>query len=854
MRVLWRFAIRGLKSRPGRALLTLLSIVIGVAAVVSVNVAVSTTRESYKEMFACLTGRAALEVVPSTDQPFPEKEVVEAMDGVEGVKTAVPCCQIPTKLLFGPEGEKRQVVQVLGIDPARDRAVRDYDVVEGEYLAEGDVDAAMLEASYAASLGLKLHDEVKFYGRVGRGVKIVKLPIKALLSARGAAAFGLAGLVIIPLAKAQDNVLCTPGTVNMVSLVLRDGADQDAVAKSARAALEQIPGTMVREPAMRTQLARETLATAENGLQGAYALSVVVAVFVIINTFLMNVNERRRQIAILRAVGTTRGQIVKSLLAEGLLLGVIGTVFGTLVGLGGAGILATAMAKSYNTMSAELKITAAPFIIAAILGPTLSFVAMCFPAWEAWKVTPLEGMRPVIAPDSQGVSLRYSVLSIFTFVTFASLLAGSVYRYLPVELAPFIGAGLTASFVLVVPVLLGLFSRVAAKVLTPILGAEGRIACRQILRRRTRTTLTIGVLYIAVSTAIALGTSIINSVKDLHHWQDQTLAGDFFIQAMQSDINGTGGSELDESLGQKIYDIPGVRRIDAVRFGFGKVGSQPVQLIMRESRGAESGDFLNLILQDNADPEDVRVRMAHGEIVVGTNLTQRLRLHVGDHVKMDVGGKEHDVRIAATITDYMLGGFVVHMDYQAGKSFLPSQGVNWYIVQADPAARAAAAAKIEPLCRAEGVMFRSSAEVRSRVDGMIKGIVGSLWGLLGLAIVVSGFGVANTLTMNVLEQTRELALLRVVAASRWQVRKTIFAQAGLIGFIGLAAGLVGGLIGAYINSICSLSVTGRLIPFAIYPALFLGSFVFAMVIIFIAAFFPAERAARLNLLIALQYE
>lgn len=853
MRVLWRFAIRGLRSRPGRALLTLLSIVIGVAAVVSVNVAVSTTRESYKEMFACLTGRASLEVVSSTDQPFPEKEVVAAVEEVKGIAAAVPCCQSATKLLYGEKGEKRIVVQVLGIDPTRDRAVRDYDVVEGKYLAEGDVDAAMLEATFAERLGLKLHDEVVFYGRVGRTPKIVKLPIVALLSAKGAAAFGLAGMVIIPLAKAQENVLCPPGAANMVSLVLSGDADQNQVSKDARTALEQLPGTMVREPGMRTQLARETLATAENGLQGAYALSVVVAVFVIINTFLMNVNERRRQMAILRAVGTTRGQIVKSLLAEGLFLGLIGTVFGTLVGLAGAWFLATAMAKSYGTI-AQLKITAAPFIIAGVLGPTLSLVAMCFPAWEAWKVTPLEGMRPVIAPDSQGVSLRYSLLSIFTFVVFASLLAASVFRYLPVELAPFIGAGLTASFVLVVPVLLGLFSRIAAKVLTPILGAEGRIACRQILRRRTRTTLTIGVLYIAVSTGIALGTSIINSVKDLHHWQDQTLAGDFFIQAMQSDINGTGGSELDESLGQKIYDIPGVRRIDAVRFGFGKVGNQPVQVIMRESRGAKSGDFLNLILQDNADPEDIRERMADGEIVVGTNLTQRLRFHVGDHVKLEVGGKEYDKRIAATVTDYMLGGFVVHMDYQAGKSLLPTQGVNWYIVQADPASRDAAGAKIDALCRAEGVMFRSSAEVRSRVDGMLKGIVGSLWGLLGLAFVVSGFGVANTLTMNVLEQTRELALLRVVAASRWQVRKTILAQAGLIGFIGLAAGLVGGMIGAYINSICSLSVTGRLIPFAVYPALFVGSAVFAMVIIFVAALFPAERAARLNLLIALQYE
>jgi putative ABC transport system permease protein len=857
MRVLWRFALRGLKSRPGRSTLTLLSIVIGVAAVVSVNVAVSGSRASFKELFASLTGRAALEIVPGVDESFSEEAALDALKDVKGIATAVPSYQGVGRVLRELNGDKLRInVQVIGIDPERDRAVRDYEIVGGRYFKPDDVDGVLLEAAFAKRLDLNVGDDLAFFPQhhLAGAPLVVKVPIIGLLSAHGVGGFSLAPVLVVPLAKAQG-VLCPAGTVNMVSLVLSENANMEAVETAVKDKIKAVEGTMVREPAKRTELARKTLGAAENGLATAFALSVVLATFVIVNTFLMNVSERRRQIAILRAVGTTRLQVVKILLVEALIMGVVGSIFGTALGLCGAKFLATAMGKAYGTMGTPFKITLLPFVIAGVLGPTLALVAMIFPAIIVWRITPLEGMRPVIVPEGRGVSLRYSLLSIFTFVALGSLLAATVLNYLPVWLAPYVGVGLTGSFVLVVPVLLGLFSSVAATVMTPILGAEGRIACRQILRRRLRTALTIGVLYIAISAAISLGTSIINTVGDLHHWQDVTLAGDFFIQPMSASDFATGeGGTMDESIGKKVYDIPGVRRVDSVRWTRGQVGKTAVEVIMRDAMGTDTDNVLNLILQGDATAEDVKTRMAHGEVVVGTNLTQQLGLHPGDSLTLDVGGKEHRLRIAAAITEYMQGGFVIHMDYNVGKQFLASKGVNWYIVQADPKALKEVEHKLEGICSAEGVLLRSSADVRGRVEGMLNGVVGSLWGLLVLLFVVSGFGVANTLTMNVLEQTRELALLRVVAATRMQVRKTILAQAVLIGIIGLVAGLIGGLIGAYLNNICALPVMGRVIPFNLYPGLFVGSGCLALFVIVIAALFPAERAARLNLLIALQYE
>ena len=105
-----------------------------------------------------------------------------------------------------------------------------------------------------------------------------------------------------------------------------------------------------------------------------------------------------------------------------------------------------------------------------------------------------------------------------------------------------------------------------------------------------------------------------------------------------------------------------------------------------------------------------------------------------------------------------------------------------------------------------------------------------------------------------LEQTRELALLRVVAMTSRQVRRTIVAQAVILGMIGLTTGVIGGSVGAYTTNLCSTAISGQTIDFALQPALLAGSFTVAFIIVLAAAWMPAARAAKLNLLIALQYE
>jgi putative ABC transport system permease protein len=161
---------------------------------------------------------------------------------------------------------------------------------------------------------------------------------------------------------------------------------------------------------------------------------------------------------------------------------------------------------------------------------------------------------------------------------------------------------------------------------------------------------------------------------------------------------------------------------------------------------------------------------------------------------------------------------------------------------------------LQAICEKYGVLLHSNADITTMIDGMIAGVDGCLWGILVLGFVVAAFGVVNTLTMNVLEQTRELALLRIVATTRWQVRKTILTQAAIIGGLGLVPGILAGLGVSFLINRAMVSAFGHTIEFTPHPLLLVSGFLVGFAIVVVSAAFPAERAARLELVHALQYE
>jgi putative ABC transport system permease protein len=196
----------------------------------------------------------------------------------------------------------------------------------------------------------------------------------------------------------------------------------------------------------------------------------------------------------------------------------------------------------------------------------------------------------------------------------------------------------------------------------------------------------------------------------------------------------------------------------------------------------------------------------------------------------------------------------LYLDRARAASLLDVQGVDVFLVAAKPGQAEALGTALRDFTGRQGLMLQSSADLRSFIQQQIDGVVGALWLLVALIFVVAALGIANTLSMSVLEQTRELGLLRAVAMTRRQVRRLIVSQALAIVAIALPPGLIVGMAMGWLLQRGSNIVSGQPVVYQIQPAVVIGSVVVAVVFSVLAAYLPARRAANLGVIQALQYE
>lgn len=839
--LLGRLILRHAISRPGRALLTTASVVIGVAAVVAVSVAAKTTDQAYREMFAAVTGRADLEVAPADGGSFDEV-LVDRIAQVPGVEAVAPVLQRPRIVYLG---SRRMQLVVLGIDPAKDMAVRNYEVQQGTLFGPQHASGVVLESGLAQSTGLRTGDTLKIL--TNRGVR--SFEVAGLVSFQGNTVLQSSGMVFLPLRRAQA-IFSTRGKVDAVQVVVDEHANLETVTKAIRATLPKDQGLSVHRPTSNSQAVDEILRASQRALQIVTTLSLVMAGFIILNTFMMNVGERRRQLAILRAVGATRRQIAGLLYREGLLFGCVGTVLGIGVGLMGASLLVQVLGQLLRVALPAPVLTPWPFVVAVLFGLGVSLVGVAVPAHHAANVSPLEGMSRATREDIEGGFQRTTLAGLLIALLASGALAGSILGWLSMDVAVLAAGFLMVGLVLLLPPIAEGLGHLVAGLLGPLVRGEARLARRQILRHRLRSALTAGVLFVAAATGLGIANTILDNIRDVRQWSRRALEADFFLRAMLPDMSEWQAAEIPAAVGEDLRKVPGLQSVDTVRFVRVRVGPVEPMVIVREFP-ATAPLPIELVA---GDPNWLRTRLEAGQVVLGTVLAQRLGLGVGDTLRLETRQGPRELPVAGLTNEYMVGGLVIYLERTAAERLLEVQGVDAYVIKADPQRLPLVEKQLQAIGDRHGVLLHSFADLSEMIEGMSRGINGCLWGILALGYLVATFGVINTLTMNVLEQTAELAVLRIVAMTRSQVRKTIFAQAAILGSTALAPALPAGVGIAYLINLATLPAIGHPVEFVFRPLLLAISFIAGLGIVVAAAWFPAERAARLNMLEALQYE
>ena len=210
-------------------------------------------------------------------------------------------------------------------------------------------------------------------------------------------------------------------------------------------------------------------------------------------------------------------------------------------------------------------------------------------------------------------------------------------------------------------------------------------------------------------------------------------------------------------------------------------------------------------------------------------------MQIGDEITVTTQNEgDRRLRIAGVAVDYLVGGYIIYMDRSLAEKLFHIEGVDTFTIKAAPAARRRVQMALAALCKERGLLLHSYGDLIHMFELLVAGVVAGLWGILVLGFVVAAFGIANTLTMNMLEQTRELALLRVVAMTRRQVRKLVLGQAAVIAIVGLFMGAFGGLITAWIISFTMLPLLGYSAPLVFQPWLLAGSLLIGVALVLAA--------------------
>jgi putative ABC transport system permease protein len=823
--------------RPGRALATAASVAVAVAAVVATWVAADASRAGYRRLAETVEGVPSIEVSARGGGRFAADLVPRLVD-IPGVRAVVPLFYRPTLLRAG-EIRAREIA--VGVDAVSLVRAGLLEISAGRPCAA--VDEVVLESGLAAALGRQVGDEVIMLTR--RGIR--RMTVVGLAPAESLRWFAEGGSVIVaigPLGELSN----AAGLVDRVRVVL---GPQAARAGVLREVARRLPTALLAEvPAGRAGMAEDVLHSADLGLDFVTGLTVAMAWFIVGNAMLMNVTERRRSFSLLRVLGATGRQVERFVMAEAALIGVAGAVAGAALGLAAAAPISAGISRALQAPAATLRVQPLVIPVAIALGAAVAVAAAWWPAREAAAVDPLEGLAHAPPPPG-GVSRRFLAAALAMWAASAAVMALVITERLPPRAAVPAGILMMLAFVATTPVVLPTLAVWCARLIPARWRIERTLAVEQILRQPIRTALTTGVLVVAVSNGVGLGHAIRDNVDDVLGWYSRLMRADWVLA--HGGVSGgslAAGGLRTRGVEEEVRGLQGVRRVEGVGLTVGRVAGGSCVVIARD---VPDGEPLPVDAV-NATQDELRRGLARGEAAAGTVLARRAGIKPGDEVDVEVFGRTVRVRIAALVVDYTSGGASILLRRDAARRLFGLESADLVLVTADPGAAAGLREPLQRVADGHDMMLRSFAGVQRFIDGIVGGVVGSLWAILALGFVVGSLGVANTVTMNVLEKTRTLGLLRAVGMTGGQVTRVVVLESVLLGLAGGIIGAAGGVTTALLIQFASQPLLGHPIRASFRPGVVATNLAAAVVVTALAAWLPARRAARLDLLEAISAE
>jgi putative ABC transport system permease protein len=857
-----RVALRGLLGRKLRATLTAIAIILGVAMMSGTFVLTDTIDKAFSTIFdesyagtdVVVSGKGAdisFQGLEAEAPPIDEALVddVNALPDVEIASGSVGD-ETNTKII-GSDGKAINTQGApslgFGIDPSDEvQRFNPLNLVEGDWArADGQV---VIDAGTADREGYE----------VGDTIQISTLQPKQSFELTGVARFGdvdslgTATFAIFDLPTAQK-LLDREGKVDSISVAGKEGTNPEQLISEIQPILPadaQVRSAQVEAQEDKDDV-NEFVSFIQYFLLAFAGIALFVGAFVIFNTLSITVAQRTREFATMRTVGASRRQVLWSVIVEALTIGFIASVIGLFAGLG----LAIGLNELFKALDFELPTANTVFatrtvVVSLLVGTGITLLAAVFPAVRATRVPPIAAVREGFSLPRSRFARFVPYIALAVIALALVLLGYSMFRDELDTAARLlsIAGGVLLLFVGVAMISSRLVKPLAAVVGWParkLGGPAGKLARGNSIRNPGRTATTAAALMIGIA-LVTFVAVLANGMKASNRGaiEDQVSA-DYVVTAQD------GFTPFVAAAGDEVAASADAEVVSSVRADLGKVGDASTYVT-----GIDPSTILETYTFDWKEGDDALVRnLGPTDAIVDAKFAEDNGIALGDTISIltpSGATLEQTVRGLYEPPPFypLLGGVSVTTETFDGVYERPRNQFTFVNVPGEPSDATTESLEAAVASFPDAKVQTREAWIDQQDEDFNQFLV-MLYILLVLVVIVSVFGMINTLVLSVFERTRELGMLRAVGMTRRQTRRMVRHESIITALIGAALGLP---LGIFLAALVTQALQQFDVRFEIPWGQLVVFAIVAVIVGIVAAIFPARRAARLNVLEALQYE
>jgi putative ABC transport system permease protein len=858
---LFKPVLRDQLRRPWLTLLLIVSVALGVAVVVAVDLANASATRAFQLSTEVIVGKATHQIVGG---PAGFDDAVYRALRTSGFRLAAP-------IVEGYAGAQElggQTMRVLGVDLIAEPPFRTY-LTAGANVEIGALSAfysqpgaVLISADSAARYGLKPGDKLTL--QIGTGKKQVTI-VGLMKQPNEVSSRVLEGLILTDIASAQE-LFGLDGKLTRIDLI--------ATPQQANEIAQTLPpGLRVARASEQQDTVTQLTAAFTLNLTAFSLLALAVGMFLIYNTIMFSVVQRRRMLGIMRCVGVTGREIFALIMVEAGVLGLVGSVLGVALGILLGRLTVALVTQTINDLYftltvSDVTIEPASLLKGLLLGVISALLAAALPAYEASSIPAVTVLQ---RSDLEDRVRRF--LPRLNYIGGLLILAGAALLLFGQNVIGLLFAGVFLvlfGMTMYVPLLTVVLMRIATATLGRM-GLVSRMASRTVTVALSRTSVAIASLMVAVAVTIGVTVMIASFRTTVENWLGQTLNADFYVAPPLAGANRV--VSLDPALVEKARGVPGVQEVEVLRtvdVSSPDLGTVRVNAVTG-GRARDARIFRNY----NGDPAAIMQQLSTGAVVVTEPFANRHNVKEGSTLTLLTDQGAQSFPIVGVYYDYASdqGSVLMALDvYQKYWNDRALSGFSVYVApgyevnRVEDAVRVALGGECDTQSRQSGpgaslgfqrdcvsLVVQSNRALREAALVIFDRTFAITQALRVISVAVAFIGILSALMALQLERTRELGTLRATGMTLRQLWRLTLLESGLMGAAaGILAIPVGLILAAILIYVINLRSFGWTIFFTPVPEVYFQAIIVATGAALLAAIYPMLRLSRLQVVEALR--